>query len=159
MNRKLNIYHANAKGTGSALGIELLPAVGSSDGQVILTLANQKAISDGKDGEPIFPQFDHLNSICLSLDPLEVEKIIEVVEGCVESINDGNGLIHVFAGVLSTFKFSHVIDPMCGYRLEVEKRFNGETFKVGIFLSSSEGNMLAHGFKASMGLLLFGEYK
>ena len=159
MNRKLNIYHANAKGTGSALGIELLPAVGSCDGQVILTLANQKAISDGKNGEPTFPQFDHLNGICLCLDPLEVEKIIEVVEGSVESINDGKGIFNVSAGVLSTFKFSHVIDPVCGYRLEIEKSFNGETFKVGIFLSSSEGNMLAQGFKASMGLLLFGENK
>ena len=159
MNRKLNIYHANAKGTGSALGIELLPAVGESDGRVILCLASQKSIADRKDGEPIFPQFDHLNSICLSLDPLEVEKIIEVVEGSAESINDGKGIFHVLAGKVSNFKFSHVIDPVCGYRLEIERRCDGNTDKVAIFLSSSEGNMLAHGFKASMGLLLFGENK
>lgn len=159
MNRKLNIYHANAKGTGSALGIELLPAVGESDGQVILSVAKQKAIADRKDGEPIFPQFDGLNSICLSLDPLEVEKIIEVVEGYVESINDGKGIIHVLAGMVSTFKFSHVVEPVCGYRLEFEKMSDGKTVKIAIFLSSSEGDMLAHGFKASMGLLLFGENK
>ena len=157
MNRKLTIYHANAKGTGSALGIELHPAEGSCDGCVLLSLAKQTAIR--KDGNPTTPQFDSVNSIHLCLDPLGVENIIEVAEGCAESINDGKGIICNFSGGTSTLKFSNVIDPVCGYRLEIEKRFDGETVKMEIFLSPSEGHMLAHGFKASMGLLLFGENK
>ena len=157
MNRKMTIYHANARGTGSVLGIELRPVEVPSGGQVLISLAKQKAIR--KDGKPITPQFDYENRIWSCLDPWGVEQIIEVVEGSAESINDGKGIICNFPGGTSTFKFSNVIDPVCGYRLEIEKRLDGETVKGEIFLSPSEGQMLARGFKASMGLLLFGEGK
>ena len=84
---KVDIFHPNAKGTGSVLSVEVIPATENLGGKVLLSFAAQMPY----EGETVFPRFDYGNRITISLDPLEVEKLLEVFEGQTEAIEDGKG--------------------------------------------------------------------
>lgn len=156
MNPKVNIFHANAKGTGSALTVEVCPAMEYIDGNVNISFAAQMPY----EGEKVFPRFDFGNRITISLHPLEVEKLLEVFEGQTESIEDGKGFFIVAPTSRTSFKCSHIIDPVPGYALTVERKMVGEeteTRSATFVLTPSEGGMLYHGLRSVMGRLLFGE--
>lgn len=156
MNPKVNIYHANAKGTGSALTVEVSPALEYIEGKVCISFAAQMPY----EGEMVFPRFDYGNRITISLNALEVEKLLEVFEGQTESIEDGKGFFIVAPASRTSFKCSHVVEPVPGYALAVERTTAGEeteTRSATFFLTASEGGMLYHGLRSVMGRLLFGE--
>lgn len=153
---KVDIFHANAKGTGSALSVEVHPATVVSNGKVFLSFAAQMPY----EGETVFPRFDYGNRITISLDPLEVEKLLEVFEGQTESIEDGKGFFIVSPAGRTSFKCRHILYPATGYALTVERTTAGEvteTRSSTFVLTPSEGGMLYHGLRATMGRLLFGE--
>ena len=52
---RLAIYHANAKGTGCAIKMELHPAVGATDGSIFCTFAAQKTVGNRLGPNPTFP--------------------------------------------------------------------------------------------------------
>lgn len=155
---KVDIFHPNAKGTGSALSVEVHPAKVDFGGKVLLSFIAQMPY----EGETVFPRFDYGNRITISLDPLEVEKLLEVFEGQTESIEDGKGFFIVSTASRTSFKCRHILYPATGYALtvKVERTTEGEvteTRSSTFTLTPSEGGMLYHGLRATMGLLLFGE--
>ena len=64
---RLAIYHANAKGTGCAIKMELHPAVGAADGSIFCTFAAQKTVGNRLGPNPTFPTFDWDGAITVKL--------------------------------------------------------------------------------------------
>ena len=67
MRPRLALYHANAKGTGCAIKMELHPAVGAADGSIFCTFAAQKTIGNRLGPNPTFPTFDWTEAITVKL--------------------------------------------------------------------------------------------
>lgn len=155
-NPKLSFYHANARGTGCALFLELIPAKWCEDGYVIMTLANQTV--DKNEKPPVFPTFEMGNPIVVKLDFMDLSKILQVLRGECESIDDGRGLYHRSASTTTAIRFSHVLDPMCGYTLDVTRMTNGKRDEehATIVLTSAEACGLAEALRMALGLVAFG---
>ena len=115
----LVFYRANAKGTGSAMKMELHPAHGQTDGSIMVTLANQMTIGDRRGPNPTFPHFDWENAICVKLDFSDLSKMLQVFRGECESIEEGRGLVHRSPKGLTYIKLAHQVDPIPGYTLDV----------------------------------------
>ncbi|MBR4893727.1 MAG: hypothetical protein IKZ36_00840, partial [Kiritimatiellae bacterium] len=86
---KFSLYHANAKGTGCALKMEMHPALGDADGYFMVGLAGQLTVGDRRGSEPVYPTFDWNNAMYVKLDFSDITKILEVFRGMTESIDDG----------------------------------------------------------------------
>ena len=65
----LSIYHANGKGTGSAVRFEVVPAASGRDGAVFMTLAQQKSVASGsrEHGNRQHATFDWQNRVTVKL--------------------------------------------------------------------------------------------
>ena len=160
MSRKFDIFHANPKGTGMALSIELYPSHDACVAKVILSFIRQSDVArETTSGGHTFPKFDYAHRNSIRLDPLDAQNILEVFGGYTESINDGKGLFAVSAENRTTFTLRHTIDPVPGYvmTLKVVKVEGGDTDERTFFISPTEAGMLNNALTASMGLLLFGE--
>lgn len=152
-----NIYHANGKGTGTAMKVELHPAEGTAEGSVVISLVRQTSVATREGCKPVYPTFGWGDRISVKLDPIDVERVIEVFAGETMAINDGKGLFHKRAdGTTAVFKLCHHLDPVPCYLLTIEKTEDGETDQRNIALSPTEAGMLYHGLVASMGMLMFG---
>lgn len=153
-----NICHANGKGTGTAMKVELNHAEGIAEGSVVISLVRQTSVATREGCKPVYPTFGWGDRITVKLDPIEVERVLEVFAGNTEAINDGQGLFHARVdGTTAVFKLRHHINPVPCYLLTIEETEDGETDQRNIALSPTEAGMLYHGLVASMGLLLFGE--
>ncbi len=115
-------YHANAKGTGSALKLELHPAHGDTAGSVFVKIANQMTVGSMQGGSPVFATFDWGKSITVKLDRTDLSQILQVLRGMQESIADGKGLFHRSASGNTIIRFSHQIDPRPGYMLSIWRK-------------------------------------
>ena len=152
-----NICHANGKGTGTAMKVELHPAEGIAEGSVVISLVRQTSVATMEGCKLIYPTFGWGDRISVKLNPVDVERVLEVFAGETEAINDGKGLFHTRAdGTTAAFKLRHHIDPVPCYLLTIEKTENDETDQRNIALSPTEAGMLYHGLVASMGMLMFG---
>lgn len=69
---RLALYHANAKGTGCAIKMELHPAHGATDGSIFCTFAAQKTVGSRIGPNPTFPTFDwtEAHTVKLAFDDL-----------------------------------------------------------------------------------------
>ena len=56
---QIGIYHANGKGTGCAIKIELHPAHDEVDGSVFIRLALQKTVGSVANGTHVYPPTPH----------------------------------------------------------------------------------------------------
>ena len=85
-----------------------------------------------------------------------------MLRGETESIDEGKGLFHRYADKCQVIKFRHMIEPVCGYSLEVcEKisRDNGlHTIEntARIFLSNAEALGLSLAIEHSLAAIAFG---
>lgn len=127
--KKLVISHSNGKGTGCKLTMQLNPVSDDTEGS--LTLYFQKQCGVG-----IFCEDDY-ESITLSF--AGVGKLLGVLMGWEESVDDGKGLC-----VGNTrLTFTHKIEPVVGYALE----FTTETQRYCIFLSNAEAIALTEALR------------
>ncbi|MBQ1429312.1 MAG: hypothetical protein IIZ06_06555, partial [Kiritimatiellae bacterium] len=119
----LAFYHANGKGTGSAMKLELYPArVGDLDsGAIYATIARQSSLGDRRSTPPIYPSFDWDNALKVKLDFTDLAKVLQVLRGETERIDEGKGLFHRYADKCQVIKFRHMIEPVCGYSMEVSE--------------------------------------
>ena len=108
----ITMYHANAKGTGTALRLELHPARTDSDGSILATIAPQNEI------KPV-ASFYWNNSISVRLCLMDLAKILQVLRGNYESIDDGKGLYHRTGDGFTVVRLYHRIEPIGGYVLDV----------------------------------------
>lgn len=120
-------YHPNAKGTGSALRLELHPAHDETEGSVFATLAPQRSVMERMpDGGVSFASFDWTNALCLKLDLMDLSQMLEVFHGVRESVGEGKGLFHRSANATAVIRLEHRLDPVSGYLLDVSKKKEGE---------------------------------
>lgn len=160
----LTFYHANGKGTGSAMKLELYPArVGDPDsGAIYATIATQSSLGDRRSTPPVYPRFDWDNALKVKLDFTDLSKVLQVLRGETESIDEGKGLFHRYADKYQLIKFRHMIEPVCGYSLEVYEtsandgeRVNESTAR--IFLSNAEALGLSLAIEHSFAAIAFGD--
>lgn len=153
----LKFYHANPKGTGCAVKLELHPAHDQVDGSIMLWAANQMTIGSRKGPNPTFPRFDWENVICVKLDFSDLCKILQVLRGECESIEDGRGLYHTTVKATTRICMRHLIDPISGYSLELYRNLpGGESQSAHILFSAEEALGLAESIAGSMSVVSFG---
>ena len=119
---KLSFYHPNAKGTGSALTLELHPAHDEVDGSIFVKLTPQKTVGKYENGMCILPTFDHDAALCVRLGITELAQILEVLRGYKEKLNDGSGLFHRTKSANVAITFEHRIEPVPCYTLNITRR-------------------------------------
>ena len=143
--------------------MELYPArVGDPDsGAIYMTIARQSSLVDRRSTPPIYPRFDLDNALKVKLDFTDLSKILQVLRGETESIDEGKGLFHRYADRCQVIKFRHMIEPVCGYSLEVSETStdaDAQTSdrKAYIFLSSAEALGLSLAIEHSFAAIAFG---
>ena len=153
----LVFYRANAKGTGSAMKMEIHPAHGDTAGCIIMSLAKQKTVGDYRGPNPIYPTFDWENPITVKLDFIDLSKMLQVFRGECESIEEGRGLVHRSPKGLTYIKLAHLSEPIPGYRLDV-KLCDGVVIveQRTIMLAPCEALGLTAAIESSLGVICFG---
>lgn len=138
------IGHLNGRGTGTALYVTPYKAWNDEEGCVRFNLAPQ-------DGPTSYATDKRIEFIAT---PNDVAKMLMVFRGMEETINDGKGINEL--GVL--LKFSHVIDPIPGYRLELWEKYdvNSDTRHYEILLRTTEALELMLALEGVMSQLIFG---
>ena len=156
-NPSLKIFHANAKGTGCAMEITLCPAHDECEGAIVMRLAEQMTIGGRRTDPSVYPEFNWDNAASIRLCFPDLTEIVRVFRGETESINDGNGLFHHTADRSQVIKFCHVIEPVCGYCIDVyEERNGGDHHTWHMFLSPPEALGVCLAIENSFGAIVFG---
>ena len=153
------IYHANASGTGCAMKMELHPATNEEDGCFMLKLANQRTVGDRRGPVKTYPTFDWERRITVKLGFGDICKILQVLRGECESIDDGKGLYHRSARHSAKIVLRHVVAPVQAYSLEVYRNSNDgseEDAASHIMLGTAEAYGLSIALENSIGLICFG---
>jgi len=156
---KFSIYHPNGKGTGCALKMELHPAHDDHDGCIMMCVAPQKTVGDMRGAVRKFPTFDWENRICVKLDFADICKILQVLRGECESLEDGKGLYHRSARYTTRIVLRHLIEPVQGYSLEVYRDTAGsqdESCSAHLVLNTWEALGVGMSFENSIGVICFG---
>ena len=155
---KLAFYHPNAKGTGCAATWALHPAHDDTDGSIWLRVANQMTIGNRMGPNPTFPRFDWENPVCVKLDFNDLCAFLQVFRGECESINGEHGLYHRSPAGATRIQLRHLIEPVCGYSLELYKTpiGGGEEIRAHLLLSPAEALGLCEAIAGSMYVASFG---
>ena len=155
---KLTMYHANAKGTGCAVSMELHPAHDRTDGCIMLRAANQMTIGDRRGPNPTFPRFDWESAISVKLDFSDLCKILQVFRGECESIEDDRGLYHRSPRATTRIVLRHLVDPISGYSLDLYRTpvaGDGE-LRAHFLFSPAEALGLCESIAGSLSVITFG---
>ena len=146
----ITICHANARGTGTALRLELHPARTDSDGSILATIAPQNEI------KPV-ASFYWNNSISVRLCLMDLAKILQVFRGNYESIAAGKGLYHRTINGFTVVRLYHRIEPIGGYVLDVSHKSNdGEPVRLIFSMTYDEAFALAEAIDHAMLYVAFG---
>lgn len=128
MNEKYNpslaFFHPNPKGTGSAIKLELKPAKGNSEGAIMVTGMNQQTIGDMRGQSPIYPRFNWDDRIIVKLGFTDLSKILQVLRGECESLNDGVGICHTILGCNTRINLIHKMTDESEYVFEMNRTWN-----------------------------------
>ena len=153
----LTMYHPNAKGTGSALKLELHPAHDDTAGSIMATIATQLTTGNCIGSVPVYPQFDWEGAITVKLDFTDISKMLQVFRGECESLEDGRGLFHLSTRGTTKIMLRHIVEPIHGYMIEVYRTMrDSDDSNARIFLSPSEALGLTAAIESSMGVICFG---
>ena len=145
----ITICHANMKGTGTALRLELHPARTDSDGSILAKIAQQSSTTPAS--------FDWDNAILVRFDLLELAKILQVFRVQYESINDGKGFYHRTINGFTVVRLYHRIEPIGGYVLDVSHKSNdGDTVRLIFSMTYDEAFALAEAIDHAMIYVAFG---
>lgn len=156
---QLQIFHANGRGTGCALKMELHPAHDDVDGSIMMSLANQKSVASTNVGVKTFATFDWEHKVTVKLDFTDICQMLMVFRGRSESIGDGKGLYHISPNATTRIVLRHLIEPHQVYSLEVYRNVRGkedEQNSVHMLLSEAEADGIALAFENSIGIICFG---
>ena len=155
---KFALYHANAKGAGGALQLELHPAHDDTDGSLMMQLASQISLGDLRGPEPVYPRFDWEGAVRVKLDFHDLTKMLQVFRGECESLEDGKGLYHRSPKATTRIVLRHIVEPRPGYAVEVYRNAanGGAETSARIFLPPNEALGLAAAIEGSMSVLCFG---
>ncbi len=154
----LSFYHANGKGTGCAVQLTLHPAHDSSDGSIMMNVANQLTIGNRNAPNPTFPRFDWEHAICVKLNFIDLCGILQVLRGECEAINDGKGLFHRTPRTTTHIKLHHCANMDSGYSLELRRTSTdgSEDRFSHILFSPTEALGLCEAISGSISIVCFG---
>ena len=156
---RLMFYHPNGKGTGCAMAMQLRPADATGGGRIVVSFANQMTVGDPTGDNPTFPTFDWENSVDVVLDFNDLCAILQVLRGETESVCEGRGIFRKYKECCQTIKFSHIVEPVCGYLFDVfeDTTANGcDSRRVRMLLSPAESLGICESISGSMYLIAFG---
>lgn len=155
---KLTFFHANGKGTGCAVTMELHPAHDAVDGSIFVSAANQMTVGDRNGPNPTYPRFDWENKITVRLCFPDLCRILQVLRGECESLEDGKGLIHRRSDCMTRIVFRHLVEPVQGYSFEIYRSYcdKREDRQARIFFSMAEAMGLVESIAGSMAVISFG---
>lgn len=155
---QMSIYHPNAKGTGSAIKLELHPAREGVCGSIFLRIAKEGAHRMEEGWTRPLPSFEWESAATVRLDISDLSQMLQVFRGIQESIADGKGLYHRSATTTKIIKLEHRIEPTPGYLLEVHEKPAGkdESCRHWFQFTQTEALALMVAIEQSMGLLAFG---
>ena len=154
----LRFYHPNGKGTGCAMVMKLRPADATGGGYIVASFANQMTVGNPHGDNPTYPTFDLENKVDVVLDFNDLCAILQVLRGETESIREGRGIFHKNKECCQSIKFSHIVEPVCGYMFEVvETPANGgDEKRAHMLLSPAESLGICEAISGSMYLIAFG---
>ena len=154
----LRLYHPNGKGTGCAMAMALRPADSAGGGYIAVFFANQMTVGNPTEAKPTFPTFDWENCVDVVRDFNDLCAILQVLRGETESVFEGRGIFHKYKKCCQNIRLSHLVDPVCGYLLEVvEASANGGGDKrMRMLLSPAESLGIYESIEGSMCLIAFG---
>ena len=154
----LAFYRANPKGTGCAVKMNLHPAHDDTDGCIMLTMANQQTVGNRMGPNPTFPTFDWENAITVKLDFNDLTQVLQVLRGETESINDCKGLYHRSPRGVTGIRFSHLIDPVSGYSLDISRKTGkeGEETRAHFLFNPAEALGICEAIAGAMYIVAFG---
>ena len=156
---KLAFFHANAKGTGCMMTMELHPAHDYTDGCIMMRVANQMTIGNPRGPNPTFARFDMENAMSVKLDFSDLCQILQVLRGECEAVGDGGkGLYHQTARALTKIVLRHYVEPMNGYSLEVYRTPSGggDEMRTHMLLSPAEALGICEAISGAMYVISFG---
>lgn len=155
---RLEFYHPNTRGTGCAMVMALSPADSTQNGFIAVSIANQLTVGNPTGDNPTYPTFDWENSVDFVLDFNDLCLILQVLRGETESVCDGRGIFRKYKECCHTIKFSHVVEPVCGYLFDVFEFHTkgGKERRAHMFLSPAESLGIYEAIAGSMYLIAFG---
>ena len=158
---RLSFYHANSKGTGSAVRFEVIPACGERDGVVFMTLAQQKSVAAGSEaqGNRQYATFDWQNRVTVKLNFSDLCQMLLVFRGLATTIMDGKGLYHDSRNTTTLINLTRQAEPHPGLSLDVSRRGKTEAdpaVRVRIMFNGAEAFGLGTVLEQSLGVLAFG---
>lgn len=149
----MTMHHANPKGTGTALRLELHPARPDADGSILATIAPQKSPTPAAP----YASFDWDDSISVRLCFLDLAKVLQVFRGHFESIDDGKGLFLRTSKGCTVVRLAHRIEPVGGYVIDISHRPNGgETVCMSFAMTYDEAFALSEAIGQAMLYVSFG---
>lgn len=151
-------YHPNGKGTGSAMKLELHPAHDQVDGCIMMHLANQSETGNRLGPTPTFPKFDWEGGIVVKLDFNDLCRILQVLRGECESVEEGRGLYHRTPKASTRICFRHLLEGLCGYSFEVYRTASadGRETRAHFILNPAEALGICEAIAGSMSVICFG---
>lgn len=153
----LAFYHANARGTGSALKLELHPAHDDTEGSIMATFAPQATIGGGRGNERTFSTFNWEGAVCVKLGFEDLCKILQVFRGETETINEGKGLYHRSPTGSVKIQLVHCLEEVTGYSFSVSKTLSDASERdIRIFFAPWEALGLCESIANSLGVICFG---
>lgn len=145
----MDIEHPNARGTGAALCMELIPAEKARPGSLHFTLAPQKT-------QPMGFGWGR-ESLEMYLSPVEAAELLMVLRGHTESIEDGKGIYWRDENASKVFSACHAIEPLPGYIISItEAEHGGDPRQTSIRLTPAEGIALEAAITGGMKEMMFG---
>ncbi len=152
------LYHPNSKGSGGAMDMELRPAVGGAEGCIMVKLANQRTVASRNSATPTYATFDWKGGIAVKLGFMDLCKILQVMRGECECVNDGKALVHRTPNGTTLISFRHLMEPVSGYSLDVTRKTSeAEASQTAhIFITMSEACGLAMALEHSLAAICFG---
>ena len=120
--------------------------------------ANQMTVGNPHGDNPTLPKFDWENCVDVVLDFNDLCAILPVLRGETESVREGRGIFHMYKECCQTIKFSHIVEPLCGYLFDVlETSANGgDEKRMHMLLSPAESLGICESIAGSMYLIAFG---
>ena len=155
---RLALYHANPKGTGCAISMELHPAHDELDGSICCTFANQRTVGNRMGKTPTFPTFDWDEPIRVMLFFEDLSKMMQVFRGECESIDRDQGIFHRTAKGITRIQLRHIIDPVSGYSFEATftPAGGGEGVRAVFLMTPAEALGICEAIGGCMYLVAFG---
>ena len=157
-NGRLTFYHANSRGTGSAIQLELKLNRNRGDNYncFFLEMARQKTSGSTGNGRTQ-ATFDWASKAIVKLDFLDVCEFLNVLEGRVEHVGGRhNGIYHEVDGMNTIIGFKHD-QEQAGYSLGISRKNTQREhlFKGHITLTDAEATGLRSVFHTGLFFMAF----